>query len=144
GWGKRFYTKAGFFPELTDELVDRCAGLVDTIPPGAELSLWAHGGAVGRVSDDAMAYTGRTAAFNIGAELAWEDPADDEARIAWGRAAIGALKAFMGTGTYVNDVVEADTNGAQIYGKAKYERLVRLKRQYDPDNFFRLNQNIKP
>src|SRR2546427_2745372 len=144
GWGKRFYTKAGFFPELTDEVVDRCAALVETIPPGAELSLWAHGGAVGRVSDDAMAYTGRTAAFNIGAELAWTDPADDEARIAWGRAAIGTLKPLMGTGTYVNDVVEADTNGEQIYGNAKYERLVELKRKYDPDNFFRLNQNIRP
>ena len=143
-WGQRFYTKAGFFPELSDEVVDRCAALVETIPSGAELSLWAHGGAVGRVSDDAMAYTGRTAAFNIGAELAWTDPADDEARIAWGRAAIGTLKPLMGTGTYVNDVVEADTNGAQIYGKAKYERLVGLKRKYDPDNFFRLNQNIKP
>jgi len=106
--------------------------------------MWAHGGAVSRVSDDAMAYTGRTAAFNIGAELSWTDPADDDGRIAWGRAAIAALKPLMGTGTYVNDVVEADTNGAQIYGKAKYERLVGLKRKYDPDNFFRLNQNIRP
>src|SRR5207245_10587726 len=85
-WGQRFYTKAGFFPELTDEVVDRCAALVETIPPGAELSLWAHGGAVGRVSDDAMAYTGRTAAFNIGAELARADPADDSARIERGGA----------------------------------------------------------
>jgi len=144
GWGKRFYTKGGFFAELTDKVVDRCAAQLDTMPPGAEFSLWAHGGAVGRVSDDAMAYTGRTAGFNIGVELYSTDPADDEARIAWGRAAIGALKPLMGTGTYVNDVVEADTNGAQIYGKAKYERLVGLKRKYDPDNFFRLNQNIRP
>ena len=129
---------------MSDEVVGRCAGLADTIPPGAELSLRAHSGAVGRVSDHAMAYTGRNAAFNIGAELAWTDPADDESRIAWGRAAIGELKPLMGTGTYVNDVVEADTNGAQIYGKEKYERLVGLKRKYDPDNFFRLNQNIRP
>jgi len=41
-------------------------------------------------------------------------------------------------------VAEAGTDGAQIYGDAKYERLVALKRRYDPDNFFRLNQNIKP
>jgi FAD/FMN-containing dehydrogenase len=143
-WGNRFYTKAGFFAELTDEVVAACAGQIDTMPPGAELSLWAHGGAVGRVSDDAMAYTGRSAAFNIAAELLWTDPAEDEARIASGRAAIGALKPLMGTGQYVNDVVEPGTDGAQIYGKAKYERLVSLKRKYDPDNFFRLNQNIRP
>ena len=48
------------------------------------------------------------------------------------------------SGTARTLFVEADTNGAQIYGKAKYERLVALKRKYDPDNFFRLNQNIKP
>ena len=112
--------------------------------PDAELSLWAHSGAVGRVPDDAMAYTGRDAAYSISAELQWTNAADDDARIAWGRAAMAALKPHLGTGRYVNDVVEAGTDGAQIYGQAKYERLVALKRKYDPDNFFRLNQNIKP
>ena len=50
----------------------------------------------------------------------------------------------MTAGRYVNDVSEAGTDGAQIYGAAKYQRLVALKRKYDPENFFRLNQNIKP
>jgi len=68
----------------------------------------------------------------------------NRAGIAWGRAAIAALKPFMTTGRYVNDVVEARTDGAEIYGKAKYERLVALKRKFDPDNVFRLNQNIRP
>jgi len=144
GWGQRFYTKAGFLAELSDEVVALCAAEVETIPPGAEISLWTFGGAVGRVPDDAMAYTGRNAPFNISAELSWTDPADDEGRMAWGRAAFAKIKPFMTTGRYVNDVVEAETDGAQIYGKAKYERLVGLKRKYDPDNFFRLNQNIKP
>jgi len=144
GWGQRFYTKAGFLAALTDGVVGLCAALAQTIPLGAELSLWAHGGAVGRVPDDAMAYTGRHAPFNISAELGWTNPSDDEQRIAWGRAAIAKVKPFMTTGQYVNDVVEAGTDGAQIYGQAKYERLVALKRKYDPDNFFRLNQNIKP
>jgi hypothetical protein len=49
----------------------------------------------------------------------------------------------MTTGRYVNDV-SAGTDGAEIYGRAKYDRLVGLKRKYDPDNFFHLNQNIKP
>jgi FAD/FMN-containing dehydrogenase len=55
GWGKRFYTKSGFFPNLADEIVEACASLTEAIPPDAELSLWCHGGAVGRVSNDAMA-----------------------------------------------------------------------------------------
>jgi hypothetical protein len=144
GWGKRFYSKSGFVAKFTDEVVDQCAALTETMPPGAELSLWAHGGAVGRVADEAMAYTGRDAMFSVHAELLWTDPADDEDRMAWGRGAFAALKPFMTTGRYVNDVVELGTDGAQIYGKAKYERLVSLKRKYDPDNFFRLNQNIRP
>jgi hypothetical protein len=97
-----------------------------------------------RVEEDAMAYTGRHTPFNISAELGWTDPADDEERIAWGRAAIARVKPFMTVGRYVNDVAEAGTPGAEIYGEAKYARLVALKRKYDPDNFFRLNQNIRP
>ena len=144
GWGKRFYTKSGFLPALTDDVIEACAALSETIPPDAELSLWAHSGAVGRVPDDAMAYTGRDAAYSISAELQWTNAADDDARIAWGRAAMAALKPHLGTGRYVNDVVEAGTDGAQIYGQAKFERVLALKRKYDPDNFFRLNQNIRP
>ena len=143
GWGNRFYTKAGFFPELTDEVVTACAALTESVEGSSELSLWAHGGAVGRVPDDAMAYTGRNAAFNVSAETWWTDPADDDARIAWARAAHASLRPFMSTGVYVNEVMDG-SSGAQIYGQAKYERLVALKRKYDPNNVFHLNQNIRP
>ena len=144
GWGQRFYTKAGFLAGLTDDVINLCAAGVETIPEGAELSIWTFGGAVGRVTDDAMAYTGRHAPFNVSAELSWTDPALDESRIAWGRAVIATLRPHMTTGQYVNDVVETGTSGVDIYGSAKYQRLVALKRKYDPDNFFRLNQNVRP
>ena len=144
GWGKRFYSKSGFLPELSDGVIEQCAAIAETAPPNAELSMWAHGGEVARVSDEAMAYTGRTAEFSASAECFWTDPAQDDVMMAWGRDAIDRLRPFMSVGQYVNEVVEADTPGAQIYGKAKYERLVTLKRKYDPDNFFQLNQNIKP
>ena len=52
---------------------------------------------------------------------------------------------FSSVGRYVNDVSEAGEDlGASIYGAAKYERLVALKRAWDPDNVFRLNQNVRP
>lgn len=143
-WGKRFYSKSGFLPELSDQVVEQCCAIADAARPGAELSMWAHGGAVGRVSDEAMAYTGRTAEFSASAETVWTDPTEDGARMSWGRMAMERLKPFMSTGRYVNEVVEADTPGAQIYGPAKYERLVALKQKYDPENIFHLNQNIKP
>jgi FAD/FMN-containing dehydrogenase len=143
-WGQRFYTKSGFLADFSDDVVEICLREIESVPPGAEIGLWAQGGAVGRVSNDAMAFTGRDAAFNISAELFWTDKADDQERMAWGRAAMAAVKPFMTTGRYVNDVVEVGTDLAQIYGQTKYDRLVALKRKYDPDNFFRLNQNIKP
>lgn len=145
GWGKRFYMKGGFVNELRDELVDVCAEWATQAPGECNVGFWAQGGAVGRVAEDAMAFTGRGAAFWVGAEALWTDPTDDAAHVAWGRGTMDALKPFTTEGAYVNDIVESGVDVVRgIYGDAKYERLVALKRAYDPDNVFRLNQNVKP
>jgi len=146
-WGKRFYMKGGFLAELSDEAIEACAAQMTHVPAGGEcgVSLWAQGGAIGRVSDDAMAFTGRTAACWVGLEAAWEGAALDEPHKAWSRRAMAALKPYTTVGQYVNDAVDSDVGSVQaIYGDAKYERLVGLKRTYDPDNVFRLNANIRP
>ena len=146
-WGKRFYMKGGFLAELSDEAIQACAAQMIDVPPGGEcgVSLWAQGGAIGRVSDDAMAFTGRTAAFWVGLEAAWEGAARDESHKTWSRHAMAALKKFTTVGQYVNDAVESDVGSVRaIYGDDKYERLVGLKRAYDPDNVFSLNANIRP
>ena len=58
---------------------------------------------------------------------------------------MGAFKPFTIVGEYVNDAVESDVDSVRaIYGNEKYNRLVKLKRKYDPDNVFRMNQNIRP
>lgn len=145
-WGKRFYMKGGFLAGLTAGFVDVSLERM-TDAPGADCSigLWAQGGAIARVPDDAMAFTGRQAPFWLGVEAAWKDPSLDEAHKDWGRVTMDALSPFTAEGRYVNDVVEAGDDVARgIYGDAKYERLVELKRAYDPDNVFRLNQNIRP
>lgn len=145
-WGKRFYMKGGFLSELSDAYVD--AGLASVADaPGAEcgISLWLQGGAIARVPEDAMAFTGRRAPFWLGVEAAWEDPSLDEAHRDWGRVTMDALVPFTAEGHYVNDMVESgDDVVRSIYGDVKYERLVGLKRAFDPDNAFRLNQNIRP
>jgi FAD/FMN-containing dehydrogenase len=146
-WGKRFYMKGGFLAELSDEAIEACATQMTHVPAGGEcgVSLWAQGGAIGRVSDDAMAFTGRTAACWVGLEAAWEGAALDEPHKAWSRRAMAALKPYTTVGQYVNDAVDSDVGSVRaIYGDAKYERLVGLKRTYDPDNVFRLNANIRP
>ena len=145
-WGKRFYMKGGFLSELSDAYVE--AGLARVADaPGADcgITLWLQGGAIGRVPDDSMAFSGRDAPFWLGTEAAWDDPSMDEAHIRWVRTTMDALQPFTAAGHYVNDVVESGVDVVRgIYGDAKYDRLVELKRTYDTDNVFRLNQNIRP
>jgi FAD/FMN-containing dehydrogenase len=142
-WGKRFYMKGAFLAELSDAFVDAAVEHAST-PRGA-VSLWAQGGAISRVPEDAMAFTGREAAFWIGVEAEWDDAAEDEALIDWGRSTMAAFEPFTAAGHYVNDVIETGRDVVRsVYGDTKYERLVGVKRAFDPDNVFRLNQNIEP
>jgi FAD/FMN-containing dehydrogenase len=144
-WGHRFYMKSAFLPGLADELVGLFVEHVSGAPEGSDssLSLWACGRAIAEVPEEATAFTGREAAFWIAAETFWDDPTlDDECR-QWGRAAMADVMPFAAEGRYVNDVMEAG-EARGVYGDAKYERLVALKRAWDPDNVFRLNQNVRP
>jgi FAD/FMN-containing dehydrogenase len=144
-WGKRIYTKDGFMDAITDEVVDTCLEHVAAGPGDCNIGFWAQGGAIARVPEEATAFTGRQAPLWVGAEAAWEDPEQDDAWRAWGRKAWDALTPFTTAGHYVNDVMETGEGIVRaIYGPAKYERLISLKRANDPDNFFRLNQNISP
>jgi FAD/FMN-containing dehydrogenase len=144
-WGKRFYMKGAFLDDLSDAAVDRAAEQVSVAPGECSIGLWAQGGAIADVAEDAMAFNGRDAAHWVGAEAFWVDKARDGDHIAWGRAAMAGIKPFTRAGHYVNDVVEqGDDVVRAIYGEKKYDRLRALKRRHDPDNVFRLNQNIRP
>jgi FAD/FMN-containing dehydrogenase len=146
GWGKRFYMKGGFLAELSDAFVDAGLDAVEAAPSaGCSITLWLQGGAIGRVDPEAMAFTGREAPWWLGVEEEWDDPASDSVHIDWGRATMAVLQPYTAAGHYVNDMVESGEGVVRsIYGDAKYDRLVALKRRYDPDNVFRLNQNVRP
>jgi hypothetical protein len=144
-WGKRFYMKGGYMDGLPDEVIDAAVDLISGAPGECSIGLWTLGGAIARVPDDAMAFTGRATDFWVGVEVFWEDPSQDEAYMGWGRTGWDALKPFTAAGHYVNDQVESSEEIARAtYGDGKYERLVGLKRAWDPENVFRLNQNIRP
>jgi FAD/FMN-containing dehydrogenase len=146
-WGHRFYMKSAFLPALTDEVVTVCAEQVAQAPKAADgiVSIWACGRAIAEVNEEDTAFSGRTAAFWIAAEILWEDAALDERCREWGRAVMAEVAPFESEGRYVNDVVESGEDVARsVYGDRKYERLVALKRAWDPDNSFRLNQNVRP
>jgi FAD/FMN-containing dehydrogenase len=146
-WGHRFYMKSAFLPSLPDELVRLCAEHASRVPVDAEggFSIWAWGGAIAAVGEEATAFTGRAAAFWAAAEIVWDDPELDDGSRAWARAAMAGVQPHASAGRYVNDVAETgEAVSRSIYGDAKYDRLVSLKRTWDPDNVFRLNQNIRP
>ena len=145
-WGRRAYSKSGFLGSLPDELIDALVAHVAASPGEDVFSIWAFGGAVGRVPDDATAFAGRTAPLWIGAECMWDDPALDAAHAEWSRRGIAITEPWSVTGRYVNDISDHGDEAMvrSIYGDARYDRLVALKRAWDPDNVFRLNQNIRP
>ena len=144
-WGKRFYMKGAFLDEPSDAFADSAAEQVAVAPGECSIGLWAQGGAIADVAADATAFSGRGAAHWVGAEVLWVDKGQDHDHIAWGRAAMAAMKPYTTAGNYVNDVVEqGDEVVRAIYGDRTYGRLRDLKRTYDPDNVFRLNQNIRP
>lgn len=83
-WGHRFYMKSAFTTSVPDDLVDRCVEQVVDAPGDCSFSLWAWGGAIARVPEDATAFTGRDAAFWVSAEALWDDPDLDAAHVQWG------------------------------------------------------------
>ncbi|MGH2470845.1 MAG: FAD-binding oxidoreductase [Candidatus Limnocylindria bacterium] len=144
-WGKRFYMKGAFLDELSDSAVDRAVEQISRSPGDCSIGLWALGGATANIAEEATAFTGRGAVSWLGAEAFWVDKDQDRDYVGWGRAAMAALKPYTRAGQYVNDVVEQGEDVVRgIYGEAKYDRLRALKRTHDPENVFRLNQNIRP
>jgi hypothetical protein len=102
------------------------------------------GGAPNRVPADAMAYAHRDARFVMNVHARWRNGSDDARCIDWARRFFDASTPFASAGTYVNFMTddEAGRIGA-AYGP-NYSRLVEIKRKYDPQNVFHVNQNIRP
>ena len=143
--GRWYYFKSCDVPELTDEVIDITAERSLQIKsPLTAYPIWQMGGAVSRVGDDETAFHGRKAGFtyNIGCSTETEEGFAEERE--WVRNFWSALEPWQTT-VYVNFLGdEGEERVRTAYGADKYERLKTLKRKYDPDNFFRINQNISP
>ena len=145
GWGGRSYIGGANANDVRPEALDELADLVGTAPGAGTFSITMLGGAIGRVAEDATAYAGRAAAFDLSADAAWDDPVLDDANRAWVRAAMAVVEPDTTLGRYANENAEAGPEATRlIYGDAKVARLAQLKRAWDPDNVFRLNHNVAP
>jgi FAD/FMN-containing dehydrogenase len=144
-FGHRSYIKGGFVNDVRPEILDALVENAAQAPGEGAFGITAQGAAIDRVPDDAMAFTGRDARFEVSADISWDDPALDDGHVAWARRAMAIIEPDTVTGRYVNEIAEhgpAETRA--IYGDAKLARLTSLKRAWDPDNVFRLNHNIQP
>ncbi len=143
--GSRNYWKSHDFTRLDDGVLGVILEYAAKLPT-AECEIFvAHlGGAVGRVATDATAYTHRDAEFVLNVHTRWSDPAMDDECVSWAREFFDRSAPFATGGVYVNFMPQ-DEGGrvAAAYG-SNYRRLAELKGKYDPENFFRLNQNIQP
>jgi len=144
GVRRRHYWKGSLVWDLSDAFLDAFTER-GTLGDGAcGVEIFSLGGAISDVSDDATAYPSRGAVFDSLAESTWEDPRDDQRNISITRANWEALSAFVRGGAYVNDLgTDAQDRVREVYG-SKFERLVALKRRWDPDNTFHRNANIPP
>lgn len=144
--GLRHYWKADFVAELTDDAIEahlKHGGQVPTVNSG--MHIYSIDGAVHDVAPDATAFARRDARFAANIVAIWPDAAKDQANISWVRDYYRAIHPFSGfEGGYTNFMSADDEGRVQSNYGESYKRLLKVKRQWDPDNLFRLNQNIKP
>jgi hypothetical protein len=143
--GARNYWKSHNFRELSDGLIDVLIDHARRIPdPQTEIAFAQLGGAVNRVPQDATAYTARDAQFVLNVHGRWDDPAKDAECMGWARDLFKASSPFAAAGAYVNFLTQDEQDRVKAAYGVNYERLVQLKRKYDPANLFQLNANVRP
>jgi FAD/FMN-containing dehydrogenase len=144
-FGARNYWKSHNFSTLKDELFDVAIEYIGKLPsPQCEIFFGAIGGASNRPSPDSTAYAHRNARFVMNVHGRWEDPADDKRCIGWARDYFRASAPFASSGVYVNFLTADEGDRIHSAYGPNYERLVQVKRTYDPGNLFHMNQNIAP
>lgn len=143
--GARNYWKSHNFSRLSDGAIDVMITYAGTLPsPQCEIFIGTIGGRTASVAADAMAYSSRDAKYVLNVHGRWETAAEDERCIAWAREFFAKSQPFASSGAYINFLTEEESDRIAFAYGAAYKRLMEVKKKYDPANFFRMNQNIKP
>ncbi len=143
--GMRYYWKAHYFDRLTDEMIEVFVSHVNPLPGSFSLvGFEPLGGAINRVEKSATAFSRRDANYVLGIWSGWEDPEMDQSVINWTRRLHQKMTPFAMGGVYSNYLDQDDEDQASAAFGTSYERLRAVKAKYDPENFFRINHNIKP
>ncbi len=143
--GARNYWKSHDLPDLPDGAIKAILDAVRTLPsPECEVFIAHVGGAMARIPANATAWPNRDAHFIMNAHARWRDKAQDTAGIEWARRLFQATAPFATGSAYVNFMPDDENDRVEKTYGTNYPRLAEIKRRYDPDNLFRMNQNIRP
>jgi FAD/FMN-containing dehydrogenase len=143
--GLQHYWKANFVKELTDEAIEAHLEHGPKLPAvNSTVHIYPINGACHRVEPEATAFAYRDATFATVIAGMWPEPAENEANIAWVRDFYEATAPHSEPGGYVNFMANDDQDRVTVNYRQNYDRLVDVKRKYDPDNLFHHNQNIRP
>jgi hypothetical protein len=143
--GRRYYTKSGYFSDLADTIIDRLLEAAATIPsPQTQIELAYLGGSAAQIGADETAFGDRSSPFILNLLANWSDPSADGANIAWIRGIFNKLRPAMKPGVYTNFMSGDEQDRVPEAYHDRWDRIVTVKSHYDPNNFFRLNQNVPP
>jgi FAD/FMN-containing dehydrogenase len=145
--GNRNYWRSNYLTELSDEVIDIIVTRSDGLPSGAGSTPYFEHmhGAVGRMGEQHTAFSNRAAKYNFTVLSVWKDSGEDDKNIKWTREFGNAMKSWATGAGYVNYMTDDEgTERIRATYETNYERLVAIKRKYDPTNFFSGNQNIIP
>ena len=143
--GLQHYWKAAFVKELTDDAIAAHETHGPDVPVvNSTVHIYPINGAAGRVAPDTTAFAYRDANFATVIAGMWPEPSQNEANTAWVRNYYDAIAPHSEEGGYINFMSGDDQDRIRANYKGNYDRLVRVKRAYDPDNLFHVNQNIAP
>jgi hypothetical protein len=143
--GRRYYSKSAYFKSLDDSTIETLVLALDSNPSAEnEIELAFLGGAAARTAPEETAFGDRSAPFIMNVLGNWEQAVDDAANIAWIRGVFEKLRPATTPGVYVNFMSGDEQHRVPEAYRTRWERLVAVKYKYDPLNFFRLNQNIRP
>ena len=142
--GYRNWWTAEYLDDLTEDAIEAIATLSEQLPPGpAQIFIPAWGGAVARVPAGATPLAKRDARYVVHPLLLWEDAAEDERMVAFGRRYRDVLAPYRTGGTYLNFTGDEGTDRVRAAFGPHHERLARVKAGWDPDNVVRATGNVR-
>lgn len=143
--GARNYWKSHDFTELADGAIDVLLDAIRRLPgPECEVFIGHVGGAAGRIATDATAFPQRSSHYVMNVHARWREIRMDRPCIEWARGLFEETRPYAAGTAYINFMPEDETDRVEAAYGLNFQRLVEVKQKYDPLNFFRMNQNIRP